>query len=435
MITIWRRLTTTTASVLLAAATAASCRSGGVCESIACSSDGVSVGGAAGEQAGALPADAAGMPAHEGGEGGVGGAGGSPSAGAVAVESAGEAGQPSRLECEGNWADCDESRLTGCETDLTWSVRHCGACGADCDGLCVSGRCEPSTLVADRLLPHTMVASATTGFARASDGRGNYSIVRVDMESGDGEVIQSQVAEDVVLALGADRVYFFDPDTAELRSTGLDGASLTLEQELSSATAFGASPQGAYYVETVTDPDTWDETETLWFRATGTAVWKKLRGPGQIDLYRSSPFGVVASEHDMNGVPHLQLLRGSEVKDFGEEPASLIEAVATRSAIAALSGSHLHWLTADAASSYEIEPSSNYYNHLIVLGDDVAILSESNGKAGVRFYSSGGPVTGTFGVAPSSNLVFADSSYFWYGVDDNWLERRFLRSLWFSPLP
>jgi hypothetical protein len=455
MMTSWRRLTGNGRYLLLAAAATASCRTGGLCESTACSSEAASVAGAtsiagatsvagatgvaaaAGEQPGTPPSGGQSAVAHAGGEAGAAG----DSSGGAAGARAGEAAQPARLECEGDLADCDESRLTGCETDLTWSVRHCGACGGDCDGACVAGRCQPSTLVADQLVAQIMVASATTGFARTTDGRGNSSIVRVDMESGEGEVIQPQVADDVVLALGADRVYFFYPTTKELRSTGLDGASLTLEQELVGANAFGASPQGAYYVESETDPDTWEETETLWFRATGTVAWKKLRGPGELELRRSSPFGVVASEHDVNGVPRLLLLRGDQVTELGDEPDSLVEAVATRSAVVALSGSLLHWFTPSSIGdevvplSYEIDSSSTYYDRLIVLGDSVAILSENGGKAAVRFYSSGGPAAQRYGIAPTTNLVFADSSYLWYGVEDNWLERRFLRSRWFDLLP
>jgi hypothetical protein len=436
MVTSWHRLTGSARYLLLAAVTAASCRTGGVCESTACSSDATNVGGAAGEQPSTPPIGGDRAAAHAGGEGG---AAGDASSGAAGASSAGEAGQPARLECEADLADCDESRLTGCETDLTWSVRHCGACDADCNGACVAGRCQPATLVTDRLFAQTMVASATTGFARASDGRGNSSIVRIDMESGEGEVIQAQVADDVVLALGADRVYFFDPETTELRSTGLDGASLTLEQELVGASDFGASPQGAYYVESETNPDTWEETETLWFRATGTGVWNKLRGPGNLELHRSSPFGVVASEHDVNGVPRLLLLRGNQVTELGDQPDSLIEAIATRSAVVVLTDGLLHWLTPDSTLdgvvSYEVDSSSNYYDHLIVLGDSVAILSQSDGKAAVHFYASDGGAGQTYGIAPYSNLAFADSGYLWYGVEDNWLERRFLRSQWFDFLP
>jgi hypothetical protein len=383
-------------------------------------------GGAAGGEGGAA-----------GGEGGA--AGGAGQDGAAATH-AGEAAQSDALECEANFADCDESRLTGCETELTWSVRHCGACNVDCDGACVAGSCKPSTLVADRLLAQTMVASATTGFARATDAQGNYSIVRIDMESGKGQVMQAQVAGDVVLALGADRVYFFDPGTTELRSTAFDGASLTLEQELVGANDFGASPQGAYYIESETDPDTWEETETLWFRATGTGEWKRLRGPGNIELYRSSPFGVVASEQDANSASRLLWLRGNQITDLGPEPDSLIEAVATRNAVVVLTEGFLHWLTPDSlfdnavTRSYEIELSSTSYD-LTVLGEEVAILYQDDGKAAVRFHAGDGSTSQRFGVAPWSTLVFADSKYLWYGVEDNWLERRFLRAQWFDFLP
>jgi hypothetical protein len=107
----------------------------------------------------------------------------------------------------------------------------------------------------------------------------------------------------------------------------------------------------------------------------------------------------------------------------------------------ALTDGLLHWVTRDSildevlTLSYEIDSSSNYYDHLIVLGDSVAALYENDGKAAVRFFASDGPSPQSYGIAPYSNLVFADSNYLWYGVEDNWIERRFLRSKWFDLLP
>jgi hypothetical protein len=432
------RLVATTAHLLLALAMAASCRAQNLCESAACLPNAAAVGGVAGATSDrGMPPSAAGV---SGALAGASGDGGTPSLAPVAT-GGGEAGEPATVACEAGFDDCDESRLTLCETDLTWSVRHCGTCDSPCDGACVGGRCEPSTLVADRLFANGMVASATTGFARASDAQGNNSIVRIDLQSGEGQAIQSGVGDDVVLALGADRVYVFDRDTGELLSTELDGSQLTLEPELVGAIDFGASSHGAYYLGSESDPDTFDELQTLWFRATGAATWKKLRGPEPLELRRSSAFGAVATAFDEEYVGHLLLLQGDQLTELGAEPAGLVEAVPTRSAVALISmdyelgESRLHFITPESTQDYVVEAPTTVYDKLIVLGDEVAILSESDGRALVRFYGEEGPTGAKIGIAPSSNLVFADSMFLWYGVNDNWLERRFLRSQWLDFRP
>jgi hypothetical protein len=268
--------------------------------------------------------------------------------------------------------------------------------------------------------------------------------VQIDMASGAGQVIQAGVGGHVVLALGADRVYFYDPDTTELRTTDLDGGSLTLEQELVGATDFGASPQGAYYVQSLTDPDTFEDTETLWFRATGDATWKKLREGHDIEIHRSSVFGVVATEYDEHEdedpVGHLFLLHGAQMTDLGEEPTGFSEAVAVEGAVVVMTNAYaasprLHWLTSDSKEDYAIDPPSYAEDRLIVLGGEVAILFESNGKAHVRSFDSHGPSALEIGIAPSSSFVYADPAYLWYGVYDSWVEARFLRSQWFNLAP
>ena len=68
----------------------------------------------------------------------------------------------SRMRCSGGgcvcteagWDDCDNDDANGCETDLTMTVAHCGACGAACNlahvathtcsgGVCMIESCEP----------------------------------------------------------------------------------------------------------------------------------------------------------------------------------------------------------------------------------------------------------------------------------------------------
>jgi hypothetical protein len=58
--------------------------------------------------------------------------------------------------CTGGFDDCDGAGDNGCETDLSSSEDHCGACGHGClGGECSGGRCLPATL-AEVASPSTM---------------------------------------------------------------------------------------------------------------------------------------------------------------------------------------------------------------------------------------------------------------------------------------
>jgi len=50
-------------------------------------------------------------------------------------------------ECEPGWGDCDADASTGCETDLTSSLGHCGACGQSCALAHADATCEHSACV------------------------------------------------------------------------------------------------------------------------------------------------------------------------------------------------------------------------------------------------------------------------------------------------
>ncbi|MCH2108983.1 MAG: hypothetical protein MK135_06610 [Polyangiaceae bacterium] len=44
--------------------------------------------------------------------------------------------------CEPSYADCNDSLVDGCETDLRFSADNCGACGNACDWGCSQGECQ-----------------------------------------------------------------------------------------------------------------------------------------------------------------------------------------------------------------------------------------------------------------------------------------------------
>ncbi len=80
------------------------------------------------------------------GGGGLGGASGA-GAGAGAGGTAGTGGAGGALSCDPGKGNCDNNAANGCETDLTSTKQHCGACNHPCpdgintDGICVASKC------------------------------------------------------------------------------------------------------------------------------------------------------------------------------------------------------------------------------------------------------------------------------------------------------
>ena len=71
--------------------------------------------------------------------------------GAAAGEdgAAGAGGQPEMTTgCPAPLADCDESTLTSCETNLDSDLHHCGACNVRCSGFCSAGSCHELEILA-----------------------------------------------------------------------------------------------------------------------------------------------------------------------------------------------------------------------------------------------------------------------------------------------
>lgn len=64
--------------------------------------------------------------------------------------------------CDADRGDCDRDLSNGCETDLSSTVDHCGACGRRCGGFdaCVTGVCGPMTDM-DMAINHSCAVHST----------------------------------------------------------------------------------------------------------------------------------------------------------------------------------------------------------------------------------------------------------------------------------
>jgi hypothetical protein len=133
-------------------------------------------------------------------------------------------------ECEAPKADCDESKVTGCESNLLSDTENCGACRARCSGVCANGTCQPfETLSMKRGLPTTggIVRTNTELFVLSN---AYYdAVLRWSEEDGARPLIDEGMSFREI-ALATDRLYLSDEQGA-LWSLPLSGGTLTDEKQ------------------------------------------------------------------------------------------------------------------------------------------------------------------------------------------------------------
>lgn len=414
---------------------AGSCRGTTLCEQARCvQSDEAaggnrSSGGNAGSARGGANPEVAGEPAQ-------GGAAGQAEAGA------GGAGAPTGLVCPEHFGDCDGSKFTGCEANLEWNHRNCGACGNRCQGGCQDQTCLEALRIGNVMLT-SMVSTATLAFAIAA---GEPDLL-VKIAVYDGELQElAGVPWLAELALGSDRVYvwdrYHDPSESGLSSMQLAGTELKTEP-LQGAESFGASQEGAYYVEVDQDPNTVDDVRKLWFRPRADADWELLsQGVTSTEIIASSSAGVVLRRYDAAEEQwHLFMLNGRDVDDYGPAPEGFDEAVANARGITVLSSdseqSRLSWLSL-MGDSKQYPLSSHPMGDgrkLLVRYDEVALMFSEHATTFVQQFDEDGPVRGSIGLPRASGLAFVDAHYIWHHDIDVSITPRLTRSTWFPLEP
>lgn len=403
------------------------CRSVDVCSTQQCGAQSVDSGGSS-DDGSATNSAGVGSSAEPVEQVGAGGAAGQGSGGAAGEGPAGEDGV---LQCEPEMADCDDSRLTGCETNISWSVRHCGACGQACDGLCQGNDCQLATLVWEGHAT-TMVANASTGFA-VSDYGYDTVLLQIDMQTSEATVLLNNVSSSTLLAMSSDRVYAFDPDSQLFHSARANGSDLTVEAVPQPPRSLGATEDGAYYVDGA-DGD--EEAYALRFRPTGAGSWQQIHSGTSLEIAASSSFGLLLRELDENDQSVLWLVHGSTVEPLPPPPGEWsLAAVTERGPVvlvvdSAKSVNELWWLGYDPPLHYEIPWISSSYGRLNVMSDEVVIYYEDYGTAYVQHFASSGPLAGLGGLPSVGGVVYVGTYDLWYTVWDTPITRRLLRAKW-----
>jgi hypothetical protein len=416
-------------ALLLTAAglVAGACRSTTLCANDAC----VQSGGAAGD---------VGVVGDRGGEAGSGNvppeAAASGAAGQTAEAGAGGAGAPAGLACPDGFGDCDGSKLTGCEANLEWHNRNCGACGNRCEGGCRGRNCLEALRIGNVMLT-SMVSTRTVAFALAA-GQPDL-LLKIGVSDGKMQELAT-VPWLSELALGSDLVYVWDPshDESESGLMSIEFAGTRLRTEpLQRASSFGASEKGAYYIEEE-DLEV-HGLQRLWFRPPADAAWELLHGDlRSAELIASSSAGVVMHRyHSEDAQAKLYLLDGRDVIDYGVEPDGFDEAIATQRGITVLSSdsaqSRLTWLTASGDSKEYVlggHPTGQG-RRLVVEYGEVALTFSDSAATMVQRFNDNGLVRAPIGLPRSSELVFVDYHFMWHHAVDTSITPRLTRSTLF----
>jgi hypothetical protein len=285
----------------------------------------------------------------------------------------------------------------------------------------------------------SFVSTRTFAFAILSNLDGTDSFVRVRVDTGTYDELLANIPDSTEVLLG-DRVYLFDSDSSELRSTMLDGTDPKVET-VAAPQSMGAYSGGTYYVGYVSDSDD-NSRNPLYYRPHAGSPWQELKAHVDGSLWSSSDVGVVYSELVATGedfedeVRSLYLLQGDQLIAFGLAPQGMRHAIATADGITVLTYDddtyvpELWWLALDSTPThYALPPQSS--DPTMRPYRDVVALSLAEGKSAyVQAFSEGGPYLGKIGVRLGSSLIGLDDRYLWHLVSDDWFHWRFLRTEW-----
>ena len=276
-----------------------SCRDLSVCQDVSQCEAGASNGGAPAADAGAsskggahagasaaTPGAGQGGESSEGGEGGEGGQGG-------------QGGQAEALVCRSPLDDCDHGPLNGCETDVSNSPNHCGACDEPCSGICALGKCRLPQVASEQAIRQLTPFAATTDhlYFEWGDVGGPFRLSRVDKLGSAPQLVRDQLPEFSSIAATADRIYLWGG--ANLWSVTLEGNAV---DEGFYATAFAACRDTVYaasnggLLERKVGTTTWEPKP--WFtNEFGASLWPVC--VGQQVLVFHSAYGQLFEQYEL----------------------------------------------------------------------------------------------------------------------------------------
>ncbi len=307
-------------------------------------------------------------------------------------------------------ADCDNSTLTGCETDVRWNASHCGACGQPCKGICAGAVCHPGELLLEIGALDAIVSTETHAYTIISDLNGEASLLSIERTSGSREVMLQLPTADVTLHRGMDRLYLCDGETGNVSSIGFAGTSLA--PEAFSADEMGTSRDGVYYAL----------SDELWFRSNAAGaepvLVEELSGSFW-DILGDGNSLVVEAASEQGAV--FYLMRGAEPVLLGPRPEPYIAFQPMGDGLVVVTHrtddpwmKELFWLSpGQPALRYRPEDEIETVNAIGRL-DGNALLELRRGPTEFVLLLGRDLETSRLGIPPDSSFVHIDTTHVWY---------------------
>jgi sugar lactone lactonase YvrE len=137
------------------------------------------------------------------------------------------------VSCPATLGNCDGNLSNGCETNLTSSASHCGACGHDClGGACESSKCMPFVLVSkqnDAALeaPWGIALDTSNVYFTVSNWGNGGRVMRVSKSGSGLMTLTSGQKEPFDIAVDSAAVYFTDIGGGQVVRVPTGGGSAT----------------------------------------------------------------------------------------------------------------------------------------------------------------------------------------------------------------
>ena len=279
----------------------------------------------------------AGAPAQNGGASA--GTNGNPAGGDL-----GNNGEAGAVSCQLPLANCDLSRLNGCETDVTVALEHCGACDHPCDGVCARSECHlPSALTQQPIRPLSPFAVTTEYlYFMWGDEGGPYRLSRVLKTGGSPEPVADNLARLSKIAAAPDRIFLWD-FAENLRSVTPAGVVTDEGFEVSAvapqASVVYAVREGAL-IQRKSSSTTWQPTPGFPAAEPGAELWP-------VDV---SDKLVVLRASGADAAAHYDVLLVDQPDVPNAQPQTLTSGSGVPVGVRA-SNANVYWLTHDAVDS------------------------------------------------------------------------------------
>jgi hypothetical protein len=236
--------------------------------------------------------------------------------------------------CPAGWGDCNHDSSDGCETDLTSTAAHCGACDHDCLGAaCVASMCEVIH-VADPLGTSTgpwngflALGPANVYYGYAATPSGGVAMASKD---GSGSAcIECDVGFCRELATDATSVYWSNEGTGEIKKAPLGGGTVV---------PLWSGPTGT--------PIAVDPAHVFWHDATAdTLMMAGLDG--------SSPMAIATAQPDINSIAtqggHVYWISASNLMemDIASRTPNTLHSGLNNPKSVAVDATHVYWVEGD----------------------------------------------------------------------------------------